>query len=55
MAIYTVTYQLEGAVDIEADSPEEAREKFEEMDESEKDGNTFCGGWTINDVYYRHD
>lgn len=55
MAIYTVTYMIEGAVDVEADSPEEARDRFEEMDESEKAGNTFCGGWTIDDVRYRHE
>ncbi|QTE71853.1 hypothetical protein JRC49_03200 [Clostridiales bacterium FE2011] len=51
---YTVTYMLEGAVDIEADSEEEARERFEEMDESEKAGNTFCGAWQIDDVRIAH-
>ena len=53
MARYTVTYTLEGAMDFEADTEEQAREMFEESDESEKAGNTFCSGWQINDVYYR--
>ena len=26
-----------------------------ELDESEKAGNTFCGGWTIDDVRFRHE
>ena len=52
---YTVTYSIEGAMDIEADSYEEARERFEETDESEKAGNTFCMGWEITDVRLKHD
>jgi len=55
MATYTVTYKIEGAVDVEADSYEEARDRFEEMDESEKVGNTFCGGWEIDDVHFKHE
>lgn len=50
MSKYTITYSLEGAVDVEADSEEEARDRFEEMDEQEKAGNTFVGCWQISDI-----
>ncbi len=55
MAKYTVTYKLEGAIDVEADSYEEACERFADIDESEKAGNTFCMGWQIDDVYLKAD
>ena len=47
---YTICYKREGAVDIEADNFEEAHEKFDNMSESEKDGNTFGSYWEITDI-----
>ena len=51
MATFTVMYHKEGAVEIEADSYEEAQEKFDEMDDSEKEGNAFIG-WSVDYVSY---
>ena len=49
MATWTIFYTKEGAVDVEADSYEEALEAFEDLGANELEYNTF-EGWQVQDV-----
>ena len=50
MATWTISYMMEGAVDVEADSYEEALEAFEDLSDHTLKANTFGCGWEVSDV-----
>ena len=51
MSKYYVTFKIEGSIDVEADSFEEAREKFYKLSDVELLDNCYIGA-NIDDIYY---
>ena len=49
METYRVWYTMEGYIDVEAESEQEALQKFGECSENELEGNLFCGA-QVSDV-----